>query len=168
MEIDVPAVSHRARIDVRASADAAFAVVAADLLATDDDRDAMVGHRPLQDGPLREGFRWQQTIVHDRKVCRTDWVVTQLRPPWLLEQTMEQLCAVSRRELLGGERWELEVAGDGSTLVTLCAWRLCPGLEGWLQKIRGAGPRNEASLSLSKRLAHVQFTAERRPAGTVG
>lgn len=119
----------------------------------------MVGHRPLADGPLREGFRWQQTIVHDRKVCRTDWVVTEVKPPWLLEQTMEHLCAISGREVFGGERWELEVGGDGSTVVTLHAWRLSLGVGGWLQKILGSG--NETNLSLEKRLAYVQFDAER-------
>jgi hypothetical protein len=157
----MPTVTHSAKIDVQASADAAFAVVTHDILAVDDDRDSMIGHRPISDGPLREGFRWQQTVVHERKVCRADWVVTELKPPWVLEQTMEHLCAVARREVFGGERWELEVAGDGSTHVTLRSWRLRPGVEGWLAKIGAAAVADATTLSLKKRLAYVQFRAER-------
>jgi hypothetical protein len=94
----VPKVSQTAKIEVRALAQSAFAVVERDILAVDDEPDRMSGHRPLVAGPLREGFRWQQTLVHERRVCRTDWVVAELRSPWVLEQTMEHLCAVSAEE----------------------------------------------------------------------
>jgi hypothetical protein len=161
----MPAIALKAKIDVRAPADAAFAVIARDILAVKDDPDAMEGHRPLADGPLRQGFRWRQTLVHERKVCRTDWLVTELRPPWLLEQSMEHLCAVARRELFGGERWELEVAGDGSTVVTLRSWWQRPGLDGWLEKIVGLVTGNWKNVSLKKRLAYVQFEAERAFSG---
>jgi hypothetical protein len=161
----VPAVTGTAKIEVRAPADAAFAVVARDILAVKDDPAAMGGHRPLVDGPLREGFRWQQTVVHERKVCRTDWLVTKVKPPWLLEQTMEHLCAVARRELFGGERWELEVARDGSTVVTLRSWWEKPGVGGWLEKIRGLVLGSGFDLSLKKRLAYVQFEAEKDSSG---
>jgi hypothetical protein len=83
----VPAIHQTAEIEVRASPSAAFAVVAGDILAVSDDPDAMARHRPLDAGPLREGFRWQQTIVHDRLFCRSDWVVMELREARMLEQT---------------------------------------------------------------------------------
>lgn len=154
----MPAVSQTAQIEVRAPAQAAFAVVERDILAVDDDPDRMTGHRPLVAGPLREGFRWQQTLVHERRVCRTDWLVAELRPPFVLEQTMEHLCTVSRREVLGGERWELEECSDGTTLVTLRAWHLIPGLRGWMRRLVG---HPGFGISLKKRLAYVQFEAER-------
>jgi hypothetical protein len=164
----VPAVTRTAKVDVRAPADAAFAVVARDILAAKDDPDAMEGHQPLVDGPLREGFRWQQTVVHERKVCRTDWLVTEVKPPWLLEQSMEHLCAVARRELFGGERWELEVASDGSTVVTLRSWWDKPGLAGWLEKLSGLVVGDGTIVSLKKRLAYVQFKAEKDFSGRSG
>jgi hypothetical protein len=49
------------------------------------------------------------------------------------------------------------------TVVTLRAWTVREGLDGWLQKLltwrRETGARN---LSLWKRLAYLQFEAERR------
>jgi hypothetical protein len=157
----MPAITRTAKIEVRAPAEAAFAVVARDILAVKDDPDAMEGHRPLADGPLRKGFRWRQTVVHERKVCRSDWIVTELKPPWLLEQTMEHLCAVARRDVFGGERWELEVGSDGATVVTLRSWWHKPGLDGWLEKISGVVLGNWTNVSLKKRLAYVQFEAEK-------
>jgi hypothetical protein len=154
----VPQVVNSANVTVRAPAEAAFGVVAGDILAVDDDPGAMQGHRPIDAGPLRPGFRWQQTLVHERKVCRTDWTVTRLESPSLLEQTMEHLCAVSLRELLGGERWEFKQSDDGATFVTLRGWMQAPGLDGWLRKLAGD---KAAQLSMKKRLASVQFKAER-------
>lgn len=104
--------------------------------------------------------------MHDRVVCRTDWIVTELREPWVLEQALEHLCMATRREILGGERWQFEEAADGSTLVTLRAWRRRDGLGGWLERVLAS--RDDATdFSLRKRLASVQFRAERgspRPA----
>jgi hypothetical protein len=156
----VTEISHTAHIEVHAPAEAAFAVVAGDILAVEDDPAGWTGHRPIDDGPLRVGFRWQQTIVHERSVCRTDWIVTELREPWVLEQAMEHLCVAARREVRGGERWQFEEAGDGSTLVTLRAWRRRAGRLGWIERLFRSRDR-AAELSLMKRLAYVQFRAER-------
>ena len=68
----MPSLTHSATLDVRAPADVAFAVIARDMVKADDDPDAMTGHRPLDDGPLREGFRWRQRVIHNRKECSTD------------------------------------------------------------------------------------------------
>jgi hypothetical protein len=154
-------IAHSAEIEVRAPAEAAFAVVAEDILAAEDDPAQFTGHRPIDEGPLRVGFRWHQTVVHDRAVCRTDWIVTELREPWVLEQALEHLCMATRREVLGGERWQFEEAGDGSTLVTLRAWRRRDGLGGWLERLLAS--RDDATnFALRKRLASVKFRAERR------
>jgi hypothetical protein len=132
---------------------------AGDILAVEDDHAEMAGHRPIDDGPLRVGFRWQQTVVHDRAVCRCDWVVTELREPFVLEQVMEHICLASRQEVLGGERWQFEETGDGSTLVALRAWRQSEGTRGWLERLLPS--RDDATrVSLSKRLAYVRFRAE--------
>jgi hypothetical protein len=153
-------IAHTAEIEVRAPAEVAFAVVAEDILAVEDDPEQFMGHRPIDDGPLRVGFRWQQTVVHDRAVCRTDWIVTELIEPWVLEQALEHLCVAKRREVLGGERWQFEEAGDGTTRVTLRAWRRRDGLGGWLERLLTS--RDDATdLSLRKRLASVQHRAER-------
>jgi hypothetical protein len=46
----------------------------------------MTGQGPLTDGALREGFRWQQRVVHNRKVCGTWWCVTEVARPRVLER----------------------------------------------------------------------------------
>jgi hypothetical protein len=53
----VPAIQHKAEIDVRAPAVAALAIVAGDVLKANDDPEAMARHWPLDAGPLRRGFR---------------------------------------------------------------------------------------------------------------
>jgi hypothetical protein len=154
----VPLLRDRAEIEVRAPAAAAFAVVERDILAVEDKPDAMTGHRPVQEGPLRRGFRWRQWLVHERRNCLTEWVVTEVEPPRVLEQDSWHFCAVAGRPSESGERWEFDERSDGSTLVCLSAWRVHPGLGGWLLKARG---RSEAAISLRRRLAYVQFEAER-------
>lgn len=89
---------------MNAAVEVAFDLVAADVMAVADDPDKMVGHRRLTDGPLREGCRWQQTVVHNRKLCHTWWSVTEAVRPRVLEQTMRHFCADAERELQGGER----------------------------------------------------------------
>lgn len=146
---------------MRASPSATFAVVEADILKVSEDPDAMARHRPLDAGRLRRGFRWQQTVVHERLVCRSDWIVTALEDGRLLEQTYSHLCAVAQRVSDGGERWEFVEGDDGSTHVTLRCWQHSPGLSGWLEKILRPAAARETNLSLMKRLAYVQFAAER-------
>jgi len=157
----MPVIRHEEQIEVRAPAASAFAVISRDILAVDDDPGSMVGRRPLVPGPLREGFRWRQRVVHNRKLCRTEWTVTRLEPARLLEQSMEHYCADRQQESLGGERWELVELADGSTRVTLRAWRALPGLGGWLQKLLGPDGAALMATGLRIRLAHLQFTAER-------
>jgi hypothetical protein len=53
------------------------------------------------------------------------------------------------------------VASDGSTVVTLRSWWHKPGLGGWLEKLSGLVLANRTDVSLKKRLAHVQFEAEK-------
>jgi hypothetical protein len=159
----VTQISRTAEIEVRAPAQAAFDIVAAEIPAVEADP---AGHRPFDEGPLRVGFRWQQTVVHDSSVCRTGWIVTELREPCVLEKATEHLCVARRREVMGGERWHFEETGNGLTVVTLRAWHTWPGLRGRLARL--FAPREEvAGLSLAKRLTHVRFRAERgspRPA----
>jgi hypothetical protein len=157
----MPAITSEAKIDVRAPANVAFEVVAEDILRHEQRLDSMIGQRPLDEGPLRTGFRWRQTLVHERRQCHSDWTVTELQPGRVLEQTMLHFCFVALREVRGGERWEFVQAADGTTLVTLRAWRLKPGLAGWLEKVLGSPLKQRTSIDLRKRLAHVQFQAER-------
>jgi hypothetical protein len=137
-------IAHTAEIEMRAPAEAAFAVVAEDILAS----------------PLRVGFRWHETVAHDRSLCRTDWIVTELREPFVLEKTMGHLCLAARRDFMGGERWHFEESGGDLTRVTLRAWRRRAGIRGWLERLF-ASRDHAAVLSLRKRLADVQFRAER-------
>jgi hypothetical protein len=141
-------ISQIAEIEVRAPAEAAFSVVAEDIPAVEDE--------PTEAAPLRVGFRWHETVVHDRSVCRTDWIVTELREPFVLEKTMGHLCRARRREVMGGERWHFEETDTGITVVTLRAWRSWPGMRGWFGRL--FTPRGH---SLRKRLAYVQLRAER-------
>lgn len=158
----MPKIRHSAKIAVIAPADAVFDLVAADLMAVDDDPDAMVGHRPVDDGPLREGFRWQQRIVHNRHVCGTEWCVTEVVRPNVLEQKMVHFCADAQREVQGGERWEFHSDDAGPTAVELRSWRTYRGITGWIDKLFREGPSSATAVSLKKRLAYVQFEAERR------
>jgi hypothetical protein len=135
-----------AEIEVRAPAQTAFDIVAAEILTLE--------------GPLRVGFRWQQTSVHARSVCRTDWIVTELREPYVLEQTMGHLCLTRRREAMGGERWQFEETADGATVVRRRAWHSWPGMRGRLGRLF-SHRHGAAGFSLRKRLASVQFRAER-------
>jgi hypothetical protein len=157
----MPIIQHEEQIDVRAPAASAFAVISRDILAVDDDPDAMTGHRPLVPGPLREGFRWRQRVVHNRRHCRIDWLVTRLEPGRLLEQSMDHYCADLQKQTRGGERWEFAELADGTTRVTLREWRVAPGLDGWLRKLLGSNVAVLMSVELRKRLAYVQFAAER-------
>jgi hypothetical protein len=159
----VPDIHTSAEIDVRAPASLAFGVIADDLLRVVDEPDAITGHRPADSGPLRNGFRWRQWIVHDRRRCLSDWVVTSVHEPLHLEQAMWHYCAVAKAQVLGGERWELAERSDGSTVVTLRSWIAREGLAGWRHKlIAWTRPVDERNVSLRKRLAYVQFEAERR------
>ena len=160
----MPSIREEAQIDVRAPASFAFAVVAGDMLEVADDPDAVSGHRPVTPGPLRIGWRWQQTLAHERRVCRTDWTVVALEEPRLLEQSFAHLCSVSGTVVEGGEKWEFAEAEDGSTVVRLTAWRARPGLNGWFERIFGRTTGAGWKVSLRKRLNHVQFAAERQAA----
>jgi hypothetical protein len=153
MQEGVTRISRTAEIEVRVPAQTAFDIIAAEI-------------RPIDDGPLRVGFRWQQTMVHERSVCRSDWIVTELREPYVLEQTMGHLCIARRREVMGGERWQFEETPDGVTVVSLRAWHSWPGMWGRLGRLL-AHRHGGAGFSLRERLAYVRFRAERglpRPA----
>jgi hypothetical protein len=162
----VAKILHSATIAVDAASEVAFDVVAGDVMKVDDDPGKMGGHRPLTEGPLREGFRWQQRVVHNRKLCHTWWSVTEAARPKVLEQTMVHFCADAQRESQGGERWEFHERGTGSTVVELHSWRTIRGLAGWIAKLLHEGERSE-TLALKRRLAYVQFEAERRSRGGV-
>jgi hypothetical protein len=157
---EMPAVKLTETIDVRAPASVAYGVITTDLLAVTNGPDAMTSHRPLDDGPLRPGFRFETTVVHNRKLCLSATEITDLENGRMLEQSIDHYCADAERATHAGERWELAERDDGSTVVTLSVWRRLPGLAGWLQKLF---PRDDATLlSLRRRLAVVQFEAERR------
>jgi hypothetical protein len=156
----MPAISYQASIDVRAPAEVTFAILAGDIVATRDDPNAIGGQRPLVEGPLRDGFVWQQTYVHNRHVCRTYWTISELHAGRALTQSMHHLCMDSGRETRGGERWEIAEADEGSTVVTLSAWRLRPGLAGWVEKLFDSRIRTTGLISLRIRLSAVQFRAE--------
>jgi hypothetical protein len=157
----MPKIRHSATIAVDAASEVAFDVVAGDVMRVDDDPSRMTGHRPLTEGPVREGFRWQHRVVHNRKLCHTWWSVTHAARPKVLEQTMVHFCADSKRESQGGERWEFHERSTGSTEVELHTWLTIRGLAGWIAKLLHEGERSEL-LGLKKRLAYVQFEAERR------
>jgi hypothetical protein len=87
-------------------------------------------------------------------------VVSALDAGRLLEQSFSHYCADSERETLGRDRWEFADRADGSTVVTLSSWRRRHGLGGWLRRLVAAD--ETARIELRKRLAYVQFEAERQ------
>lgn len=163
---EMPALKHTETIDVRAPAQVAYDIVAGELLKVVDGPDAMVSRRPLDEGPLRVGFRLGTTVVHNRKLCVSRIEISELAAGRILEQSFSHYCADAERETLGGDRWEFGDGADGATVVKLSSWRQRHGLRGWLFKLVGSD--QAARLELRKRLAHVQFEAERLAAGQWG
>jgi hypothetical protein len=164
MHEEMPALKQTERIEVRAPAQIAYDVVAGDLLKVVDGPDVMVSRRPLDEGPLRVGFRFGVTVVHNRKLCVSKLAISELHAGRLLEQSFNHYCADSERETRGRDRWEFADGADGSAVVTLSSWRQRHGLGGWLLKLFGSD--EAARLELRKRLAYVQFEAERRASTT--
>jgi hypothetical protein len=159
----MPEISANAEIEVRATAVVAFEVIAGDLLQVVDEPDAMTGHSPVHSGPLRQGFRWRQWVVHERRRCFSDWVITSIESPFHLEQSMWHFCAVAQSQVFGGERWQLSESADGPTIITLRSWTLVEGVGGWVHKLLGrVGSCDAKGFSLRRRLAYLQFEAERR------
>jgi hypothetical protein len=115
----------------------------------------MTGNRPLDGGPLRVGFRWRQTVVHERQTCRSDWVIAGLERGRRLEQRRLHFCAVSGREVRGRERWDFEPGADGTTTVTLRTWH--DG--GWRERAFGSQLHD---FQVRRRLAYLQFAVENR------
>jgi hypothetical protein len=164
MDPGMPVLTVTETIDVRAPAEVAFAVIADDLLRPTGETGSFTRHRPLDDGPLRDGFRFESTVVHNRKLCVTGWEVTEVEPAQVVAMSMHHHCADAERTTHGGERWEFAHGSDGSTTVTLSHWRVRSGLAAWLVKLLGS-PDEVTSTSLRKRLTYVQFEAERRVPG---
>jgi hypothetical protein len=148
-------------IDVRSAPRAAYDVVVGDILAASDDPDAITSHKVLDAGPVRPGFRWQQTLVHERHICSSDWIVTELEQGRALTQRRHHACAFSGRTSDSGEHWEFERIEDALTVVRLTVWRTLPGLGGWLVKALGPNPLGCHGVELRRRLNAVQFRAER-------
>jgi hypothetical protein len=160
----MPALKQTETIDVRAPAQVAYDVVAGDLLKVVDGPGAMVSRRPLDEGPLRVGFRFGTTVVHNRKLCVSKIEISELDAGRIVAQSFSHYCADAERETLGGDRWEFGDGADGCTVVTLSSWRQRRGLRGWLLKLFGSD--EAARLELRKRLAYVQFESERRASTT--
>jgi hypothetical protein len=138
-------------------------VITGDLLEATDGSGSMTSHRPLDDGPLRPGFRFETTVVHNRMLCLSAGEITAIEAGRMLEQSIDHYCADSERVTHAGERWELAELPEGSTIVTLSLWRRRPGLSGWVQKLLGTDEATRQSLR--KRLAFLQYEAERRSGG---
>lgn len=146
-------------IHVAAPAAVIYDLLTEQLAETKDDPKAMTKQRPLDEGPVRPGFSYEMTVVHNRHVCRSEWTITRAERPSVLEETMEHFCAESSKESKGGDRWELREA-DGSTDVTLIAWKERPGIGGLL--LKWFGDKQSSKMSVKIRLNYVQFEAERR------
>jgi hypothetical protein len=146
-------------IHVAAPATVIYDLLTEQLAETKDDPKAITKQKPLDEGPVRPGFSYEQTVVHSRQVCRSEWTITRAERPSVLEETMDHFCAVVSKESKGGDRWELREA-DGSTYVTLTAWKERPGIGGLLLKL--FGDEQSSTMSVKRRLNYVQFEAERR------
>ncbi|MEA2433310.1 MAG: hypothetical protein QOG54_767 [Actinomycetota bacterium] len=153
---------YKATIDVQTPPAVPFDVVAGNLEKPVEKPDSWQTLKPLVEGPVRRGFKYRQTIVHNRNQCYSDWEITQAERPTVIEQTLSHHCMEAQgRVLTGGERWEFLPNGDGTTLVSLTSWTDLQGFNGWLQKF--FGPKQESrEFTLRKRLAYTQFEAERR------
>ena len=127
----MPAVTQTETIDVRAPAHIAYDVVAGDLLRVSGSPDSLISRRPFDEGPLQPGFRFEATVVHNRKLCLSAQEITAIEAGRMLEQSINHYCADAERTTHAGERWKFDERPDGSTVVTLSFSR--PGR--WLQKL---------------------------------
>jgi hypothetical protein len=153
-------ISVKDNIHVAAPATVIYDLLTEELAATNDDPKAMTKRRPLDEGPVRAGFRYEATVVHNRHLCRSEWTVTRSERPSVLEETMDHFCADASKTVKGGDRWELRDANGVATYVTLTAWKDRPGMGGLL--IKWFGDRSVSKTGVKTRLAYVQFEAERR------
>ena len=156
----MPTVETSSSIDVRGTAEAAFRVVESDLLVIVDDPRSMGKQRPLASGPLRAGFRWEQTVIHERRLCRSEWLITKFERARILEQELHHVCAVRDVEVTGRERWEFDTIDPALTVVTLRSWRTVRGLGAWLSRI---GWKVVDDFAVRRRLLAVQYRAELPP-----
>jgi hypothetical protein len=155
----MPTLTTKDSIEVRAPVTLIYDLLTEDLLTPSDNPESMTKRRPLDEGPVRPGFRYEQTVIHNRHTCRSEWTVTRADRPGVIEETREHFCAEASKELKGGDRWELRDL-DGSTFVTLTAWTHRPGIGGLI--LKWLGDHSVSKMGVKRRLAYVQFEAERR------
>ena len=147
-------------IQVAAPATVIYDLLAEQLSETNDDPQSMVKRRPLDAGPVAPGYRYESTVVHNRHLCRSEGTVTRAERPRVLEETMDHYCADASRTVKGGDRWELRGVGGGATEVSLTAWKDRSGVGGLF--VKWLANRSVSKISIQRRLAYVQFEAERR------
>jgi hypothetical protein len=148
-------------IEIRAQPAIAFAIVTSEVAQTVGARDAIEEHHPLTEGPVRPGFRWRQTLVHERHRCSMDWTVRHADQPSRFEQSYEHHCTVTDRRSTGGEAWTFVQRAD-TTLVTLTTWRERSLLTTPIRILLAGGLAPGEHTSLRQRLSYVQFQAERQ------
>jgi hypothetical protein len=157
----MPTVSLKETVQINASATVIYDLITEHVSLTVDQPEAVVKQRPLDEGPVRAGFRYETTVVHNRHLCGSKWTVTRAERPYVLEQTMVHTCAEASKTITGGDRWELNEEPTGaSTLVTLISWKTRPGLDGLIKKL--FGDRSVSRTNLKVRLNSAQFESERR------
>ena len=144
-----------ASIDVRAPAAQIYDLIARDIVTPASHPESSVSRKPVGPGPLREGFTYIGTRVHERRTCVSEWEARVVRPGEVVEARSWHFCSVHEREVRGGERWEFAEAG-GTTRVTLSSWTET----GWFAYLI-VGRSELGDFDLRKRLANVQYRAER-------
>lgn len=148
-------------IEIRTKPDIPFGIVTSEVAQTVGAGDAIEEHHPLTDGPVQPGFRWRQTIVHERHRCSMDWTVRYADQPSRFEQSYEHHCTVTDRRSTGGEGWTFVERGD-TTLVTLTTWRERSLLTTPIRVLLARGLAPGEHTSLRHRLSYLQFEAERQ------
>ena len=155
-----------AEIEIDAPARIPFGIVTSDITEADGSPTDAVEHHPLTRGPALPGFRWTQTVVHDRVRCHVDWMVTRREDPTLFEQAADHQCMATGQEATGRERWTFdELDGGRTTRVKLTVWQSQSVLDtppGWLFRV-GLGAVGRQSLR--RRLAYLQYESEKRVLG---
>ena len=157
----MPTVSLKESVQINAPAAVIYELITEHVSLTVDEPEAIVKQRPLDEGPIRPGFRYETTMVHNRHLCGSKWTVTRAEPPYVLEQTMVHTCAEASKTITGGDRWELSEDPSGSsTLAILTVWKTRPGLDGLIKKL--LADRSVSRTNLKVRLNSAQFESERR------
>ena len=109
----------------------------------------------ISEGPVRVGYCYKSTFVHQRHECVMHIRVTEFEPGRILEEDFFHSCAVEGRTVRGTSRFELLPHGEGTTLV-MTVRRRVSGVAGLLMSLLGSNCSSRMKLEYIRSRAEVR------------